>query len=226
MLGGAKYDVKVEVPALQISKQITFGQYKKYLEAIEKDSSKAFYKTQLPDSNMHLPEVYKAYISGNKFDDFTVVGIRWETVMNYCKWLTLKENETSPKCYYRLALTSEWLSAYKHLQTLSKNHDFNKNFSDWLISTQDETSQTDWKTMFAFDLTYFHKPNEPLSLKRKQIIGNSYHFSRKNLADYHQYSYYASEGYAHVGFRIVCVNISDKPDDLAEDVFKFWGLKL
>ncbi|MES2555269.1 MAG: SUMF1/EgtB/PvdO family nonheme iron enzyme [Bacteroidota bacterium] len=200
-----------EIPAFEISKQVTFREYKQYLAAVRKDSSEQYYRTQLPDSSIAKRADWETYISNKIYDDYPVLGISWENAMNYCKWKTLKENKSKTDILfiYRLPKCSEWLAAKHYLETNELESDFSKNYSDWLLGTKDESfwdlGNNSWR-QWPYDYTYFHKTDDPIVMKRKLVIGDSYRYQLENQADSF-FSYYATEGYRQVAFRIVKENV-------------------
>lgn len=229
--GKAPTSMKLEMDSFEISTQITYGQYKGYLNAIKKDSSAKFYLSQLPDTSICLPENYKAYVSGNTYDDFPVVGISWEAAMNYCRWITATNNKGSITFICRLPCESEWLAAYNYLNSTSVKNDFNRNYSDWLLNAHDE----DWRyPTNSFNYVYLADKKEPNVLKRKDFIGDSYLFKYENLADYAETFGYEDHGYRQVGFRVVKepVNTTSTIDangkqqpSIDLQILKSWGLK-
>lgn len=225
---------KQDVTAFEISKQVTFREYKQYLKAVQKDSSERYYRTQLPDSSIAKRADWEKYISDAIYDDYPVLGISWENAMNYCKWKTLKENKGNKEILfiYRLPKCSEWLAAKHYLETNELESDFSKNYSDWLLGTKDESlfdrgsgSARRW----PYDYTYFHKADDPLVMKRKLVIGDSYRYQLENQADSF-FSYYGNEGYRQVGFRMVKEYVSREDDgeiiygNIAFKILDYWKL--
>jgi len=229
----------LEMDAFQISSLITFGEYKEYLEVIKRDSSSKFYFSQIPDSGMCLPENYKEYVSGDKYDNFPVMGVRWDAAMNYCRWKTMQNNKDSIKYIYRLPSESEWLTAYNYLSESSVKHDLSQNYSDWLLNAFDEDSPNFMNTTNSnhwnsFDYIYLAKNNEPHILHRKCVIGDSYLFKMENLADYSDIPYYSYQGYRQIGFRVLKemvdkVNLVNKKGNqqtsIDLQILTSWGLK-
>ncbi len=130
--------MKLDMDSFEMSKLVTYGEYKEYLNVIKKDSSVKFYLSQMPDTLMCLPDVYKEYTTGNKYDDYPVMGIRWEAAMNYCRWKTIQGKKDSIEYIYRLPCKSEWLDAYNYMVNASIKSDMNQNYSDWLLNAFDE----------------------------------------------------------------------------------------
>lgn len=218
----------------QISELVTFKDYKYYLKEIKKDSSDHYYQTQLPDSNIGSTAVRDQYLTSAEYDDFPVLGISWDNAMNYCKWKTLMENKDSIEFIYRLPDYSEWLAAYSYLAESKIRHDLNKNYSDWLLNSKDEsffdftnTTENEWAAFYI----YFHKKDDPRVLKRKLVIGDSYLYHQDKLINYQAFSYYSFEGYRQVSFRYVkepvnqFEDLSSKSESRAARVLAYWGLK-
>jgi hypothetical protein len=220
-----KINFTMKIDSLDISKQITLGQYKEYLNAIKKDSSYSFYLTQLPDSNITTKENYTKYITDKKYDNFPAAGISWEAAMNFCKWKTLNENKSGKINYiYRLPKLSEWLDAHSYLENNKYESDFNRNYSDWTMNTYYEgsfTSKAD--SSFSYDVFYLPKPTDRPRVKRVRIIGDSYLYQRENLI-HHSGSFYTFNGYRQVAFRMVKEDIHDKKP-LADKVITYWDLQ-
>lgn len=222
------------IKAFQISGQVTFKEYKDYLTSVKKDSSEKFYLTQLPDTTIGSAEVYKKYISSADYDNFPVLGISWDNAMNFCKWKTRKENKGSIQFIYRLPNCSEWLAAYSYLSENKIKNDFNKNYSDWLINSKDESvydfANNISPKQFIYDWLYFHTSKDPAVLKRKQVIGNSYLYQQEHILLY-SFSFYANEGYRQISFRYVKETVSESPEtyqngkSIAKSLIEHWGLK-
>jgi Sulfatase-modifying factor enzyme 1 len=223
----------------EISKFITYGQYKEYLAAIKKDSTRKFYLSQMPDTTMCLRVTYENYVTGNKYDNNPVMGIAWGAAMNYCKWKTIQNNSNVIKYIYRLACESEWLAAYYYLTNASMSNDFNQNYSDWLLNSFDEDAvetidiknKNHWNN---FDYIYLSVEKDPNVLKRKCAIGDSYLYKLESLSNYSEIGYYSYQGYRQVGFRYVreivdTVKLTDKYGEKMPSVdsklLQNWGLK-
>lgn len=214
---------EMSMKAFEISDQITFGEYKKYLSAIKKDSSATFFYKQLPDSSIATPEIYKQYVTGNTYDKYPVLGISWENALNYCKWKTLQDNRgDSISFIYRLPICSEWLAANDYLNKKKNKNDFNKNYADWLMSSKFEGSYGK-DSSFFYD-TYFSLTSRKSDahIDRRFVIGNSYLLEKEKLYDYYKYNYFQSVGYRQIGFRIIKVKYSTAYSYKA--ILKFWGL--
>ncbi len=194
------------VAAFQISKQVSYREYKVYLSEIRRDSSELFYLLQLPDTNIGNPVVRKKYLTSNAYDDFPVLGISWESAMNFCKWKTLNENKDSIRFIYRLPKCSEWLAANHYLTKNKINNDFNKNYADWLINEKIDAFyvfKSNLPPFFPYDMVFFHNKKTSNVLKRKDAIGNSYFYNRTTFLDQILESNYAHIGYKYIAFRYV-----------------------
>jgi len=205
LIGDTVSDQQYEVPSFEISKQVTFREYKEYLKAIRKDSSDHYYRSQLPDSTIAKRADWEKYITDKIYDDYPVLGISWDNAMNYCKWKTLKENKKVLRFIYRLPNSSEWIAAKHYLETNDLESDFSKNYSDWLLGTKDESLlyvRDGTLSRWWYDYMYLHKPDDPMAIKRKLVIGDSYRFQPERQTDCF-FSYYSTQGYRQIGFRLV-----------------------
>lgn len=215
-------DFSKEVKEFEISSFVTYKEYKEYLQSIKSDSSENFYQTQLPDKNIAPPEIRNIYLTSNEYDNYPVLGISWDNAMNFCKWKSLKDNSKEINFIYRLPYASEWLSAYSFLTSNKINNDLNKKYSDWLLNSKDESHYDftgESKKRFLYDYIILHRKEDPQALKRKFVIGKSYLFQLEELKDYYSFSYYATEGYRQISFRLIKVPAE-------ENVFllKYWGI--
>jgi hypothetical protein len=215
------------IKAFEISQQVSYKEYKVYLNEIKKDSSLSYYKSQLPDKRIGSAEIYNEYLTSNKYDNYPVLGISWDNAMNYCKWKTIKDNKDSIRFVYRLPHCSEWLAANYHLNTNKIKNDFNENYADWLINTFDESNYyvEDYVTNdFKFDYMYFHKPKDQKALKRKLVIGNSFLYQQEYpLAN--NFSFYATDGYKHISFRYVKEYIRKSEHNTSSRLIEHWKIK-
>lgn len=201
--GFADADVKINVNSFSVSKQVTLKQYKEFLSEMKKNSSEEYYLSLLPDSSFTTKELYEKYFNSTLYDEFPVVGVSWENALNYCKWLTLKENKNELKYIYRLPNLYEWLWAKEYLSSIAES-DFDKLYSDWLMDAKDESHFTDEESRaFSLSYYYFHEKNDPPVLKRKKTIGASFQYQFSSLLSYTFLSFYADHGYRNIGFRIV-----------------------
>ncbi|MBL7890732.1 MAG: SUMF1/EgtB/PvdO family nonheme iron enzyme [Bacteroidia bacterium] len=233
MIGNENKKSIQTIKEFEISKQVTLKEYKEYLAAIKKDSSEAFYRTQLPDTSIGTKAVREKYLNEKQYEDFPVLGISWDNAMNYCKWKTIKENKDSIRIIYRLPHCSEWLSAHYYLENTKQKHDLNKNYSDWTLATYDESfflfNKANEPINFFFDHFYFHSSNDARVLKRKRVMGNNFFYQQdKKFMDFA--SFYANDGYKYIGFRCVKEQVKSVPKELNDkslstSLLNYWGIK-
>jgi hypothetical protein len=195
-----------EIKEFQISEFVTLAEYKAFLTSIKKDSSETYYLKMLPDSAIALTtEIYTAYLSKKKYEKYPVLGVKWDSAIEFCKWKSNK-NVNSSEFYYSLPNASEWLAAYTYLSKNGKENDFNKKYSDMTLSSYDESAYFYYKskdqTLNRFNYSYNHHPDDPPSLKRKRIAGSSYVFEMNTFFN-NTFYIYSYEGYRYVSFRIV-----------------------
>jgi len=234
VLGIEPKDKDQTVKEFQISKFVTYLEYKEYLNAIKLDSTEIYFQTQLPDSNIGIPNIRSKYITSVEYDKYPVLGISWDNAMNFCKWKTLKENKDSIEFIYRLPTLYEWVAAYNYLLKYKIDNDFNINYSDWLLNSKDESvyfHKNDIDNSFFSKYIYLHKISDHRALKRKFVIGNSYLYQIEKLFDYYFFNFYSDEGYRQISFRYIkepivsseIVNKSGK--SLAENILDYWNIK-
>jgi len=205
----SKKNYKQTIHTFEITKQILLKEYNRYLADIKKNTTTQFYKSQLPDTSLISKKSTTKYLRNIELQDEPIVGVSWESAINFCKWKTLKENKTGEiKFIYRLPYCSEWLFSQYFLQNSGIENDFNKKYSDWLLNTKDE-SNFSLLGNFSIDYTYFALENDLPVLKRKVIIGNSFLFNQPRFFDYFLYSYYSFSGYPQTGFRCIKIYLND-----------------
>lgn len=194
------------IEGFEISNFVTYFEYKKYLFAIKRDSSTAYYHSQLPDSNISQDvKIYLEYLNTSKYDQYPVLGISWNNAMNYCTWKNRMENiSDTAEGAYRLPNTSEWISAYFYFEKQNIKHDLNNKYTDWLLSAYSESAHEFGSDAIYFGLNYVYHAteNDRPVYHRKRFIGNSYLYDQENLLEISGYGYDYT-GYRHVGFRIV-----------------------
>lgn len=220
---------KLSIDSFEISSQVTFRQYKLYLESVKKDSANTFYLSQLPDSNITSKKNYSIYISNKKYDDFPVAGISWEAAMNYCKWRTLQENKGIDfKYIYRLPELGEWLAAYNYLMNSGSENDFSKNYSDWTITDYYEVGTFVGKGLsFGFYALNLPKKGNYRNNPRMVIIGDSYLFQKEKLGQFF-FAHYVFNGYREVGFRLIKEQLKEsKNSDLfLKNIWTYWDINV
>ena len=213
----------IDVPSFKISNQITLRQYKQYLSSIEKDSSYVFYLSQLPKIERQI-NLTKNYLMSKELNNEPVIGVSMDNACNFAKWYTATQNKE--KLVYRLPTLSEWISMNEQ-----KNTSSNSILLDWTLNAFDES-------VFFFGTIgngyfYQHKKDDSKSFKRKCVIGKSFRISLADPVKISlKYSYYADEGYADVGFRLIEVSKSDNfqkyssPDEISKDNLKQNSIEL
>ncbi|HAN77350.1 MAG TPA: hypothetical protein DCQ31_06030 [Bacteroidales bacterium] len=217
----SKTNYNQTIKTFEISKFITLKEYNEFLQYIKKRTTRKFYVSQLPDTSIISEKEIKKYLRNKGFQDKPIVGISWESAMNFCKWKTQKENLTSDiKFIYRLPNFSEWLFSQYFLKNSSLENDFNKNYSDWLINAKDDS--------YYFDIYYDALESDPPALKRKVAIGNSFLFKQPTFGDYFNFSYYSFNGYPQIGFRYVKVHLNDSifanKYSIENSILKSWNI--
>lgn len=204
---GIKSDTSIHnLSSFKISKQIRLKEYKQYLSSIEKDSSYAFYLSQLPKIERQ-EQLTKNYLNSSDFDNEPVIGISMDNACNFARWYTNTQNKDNVN--YRLPTIFEWISMNEERKPSSKDI-----LLDWTLNAYDESVYEFFKPgEFPVGYFYMHKKYDPKVMKRKCVIGQSFRIS---LADpvkiSSTYPCFADEGYADVGFRLVEVSRSDYLD--------------
>lgn len=185
------------VGGFEYSNLITLEQFEVYLDAILTDSIESFFHAQKP---IPAPDIgtQHFYLSDPQFKDHPVVGVTWTAAMNYIDWLAVND----PQHNYGLPLGSQWaaLTLLDRANELEEpHHDL---YAEWLRNSFNESvfmfTNSGWP-----DITYNASTDDPPALKRKRIVGNSYHaFYYDELRMWSRYGYQDS-GYADVSFRVI-----------------------
>lgn len=71
--------------------EVTNFQWKEFLYAISKDSGEATARKYLP--HFKLGELWQRYFFDTLYDNYPIVGIRWEQVQTYCRWRSAQINQ-------------------------------------------------------------------------------------------------------------------------------------
>lgn len=198
----------ITIDSFSITAQVTLGEYKAYLAEMKGDSGEAYYRKLLPDSAMCVPESYIKYMNTPSYEAFPVCGVSWVNAVRYCEWKTAKNNpKDSIRMVYRLPVISEWMAAYRHLTTGKIPNELNRNYSDWMMEAFDESvydfmaGQTG--SFEGHSYVYPDRADDVPVLRRKRIMGNSFHFQHARLADCMSHYAYSYEGYSYISFRMV-----------------------
>lgn len=199
------------VEEFEVSDFVSLKDYKSYLKSIKKDSSKTFYLSQLPDSNiLRDKRDYRKYLKYKKYEKHPAVGISWENAINYCKWKNIQDNSTKNNEFiYRVPELKEWYIAYRYLDVRNLHSDFNYKYSEWLINEYYENmfrfmeyiaeSPVKYDTSFNYENTDFDYYSR---ISRKLVVGNSFLSQGTNYNLLHRV-FYANQGYRYVAFRII-----------------------
>lgn len=206
---GASVSVKSFSPKIQsvkiedfiITPFVTVGEYKTYLKAVKKDSSAAFYKSQLPQSMVINEELVSELLADTKLQNQPMPGISWQAAKNYCHWLSKKESTT-------IAYDLPWLS---ELLAFEQQYPSDKTsiLSSWTLNSIDESLKEVGK---VFDYqNKIDEHNTSRALKRRVIYGESYHQKfRYESKDYNVPYEYQDSCSRFVGFRMV-QRLADEP---------------
>ena len=227
LIGDTSKTQNDSIEAFEMSDFVRFKDYKLYLKSIKKDSSKAFYVSQLPDSSILRDErEYRKYLKDKRYDDHPVVGVSWENAMNYCKWKTIEDNSSKEFDFiYRLPKWLEWFAASKYLERQGIANDLDYKYSDWVMENY-------FVNMFwnAPNLTILF-PNEadmqpPYPwVMQKIVVGNSFLFQRKSKTFFLR-TFYSNQGYRHIAFRLVKKHVDASNEKSLENrVIEFWNSK-
>lgn len=229
------HDIKINVKKFELSEdQVSLKSYKIFLASVKKDSGEVVYQSLLPDTNIGPKDVRDEYFNSGKYDNYPVVGISWENALQYCKWMTLKNNPDSIQVIYRLPNLYEYYSAYTHLQSSAINNSLNNLYADWLMDAKDESYyfyKTDQSTEISFSFYYFHSKGDMPAQKRKMVMGKSFLHSFNEFYEYTLLSFYADHGYRHIGFRMVkdtnpvSFLLDEKNGGYENPLLKYWKLK-
>lgn len=224
-----EHDIKIKVPAFEMSRQVTLKEYKVFLLEMKKDSGNKVYQSLLPDTSIANLKVREEYFHSGKYDDFPVVGISWDNALRYCYWMTKKNNHDSLKTIYRLPNLYEYYSAFIYLQSSAIDNDLNQTYADWLMDAKDE-SMLEFQEDVSLAYYYFHLLSDPPALKRKVVIGKSFLHFFNSFSDYIKLSYYADHGYREVGFRYIVEKdsnaflLDETKEKYENPLLKFWNV--
>ncbi len=214
----------VTINEFEVSTFITFKEYKLFMAEMKNILPEIQYLSLLPDSNMINSSIYQKYINSSEYDNMPVVGISWDNAMKYCKWLTFKNNDKENiKYIFRLPTLPEYLTAYNHLMRSNTNIDFNKTFADWLLNANDNFTNYNYMEYGDkyFNYYYFHQANDLQILKTKMVFGNNFIYKRNQIKQNNELIYYANEGYKHIAFRIVKVDLLKSRNSENQIVLKY-----
>ena len=113
--GSTTKEFKVSIDPFWINQtEVTVKQYNEYLLSVKKDSAALFYETALPNSGK---APFKDYFVNKQYSDFPAVGVSLQQAVNFCRWMTNKENQKlkskgKPPVYdFRIPSEAEWVYA-------------------------------------------------------------------------------------------------------------------
>ncbi len=192
-------EFRTPVKAFSISNLVTVAEFKTYLLAVEKDSSKVFYENQLPKLSKKPMELLTAILNDPKLQNEPMPGVSWTVARNYCRWLTAKSEKEGLSYSFELPRFSE-MSAFENVYKP-------KNFllETWLLNAYDE-SMIEFSDVKRPE--YFYDAElglkDPPAMKRKIVYGGSYHMNFKPNGSYPRSMYeYQDSSSAFIGFRVV-----------------------
>ena len=212
-----KTDTIIEQNAFEVTQLITIGEYKEFLTflAQEYDENKAI--SYFPDSSICFAVVdYTTYLSDTIYEKYPVLGVSWENAMSYCIWRSRKDDLMQQGFYYQLPDFTEYAAIRKKDSLSPELNLIREDYSEWSMNSKDEPSLGFTVTrkfkLYYLSYIYLGEKEDPLALKRKEILGNNFHFKRKNLFINDFRSYYQNKGYHYVGFRLIKKEIPNEAD--------------
>ena len=183
----------IEEGNFSISELITVRDFNLYLTAVKRDSSKNFFLQQIPHSAQMSTELVQELLADETIQDQPMPGISWTVAKNYCRWLNVVMKDIYEDVIYDLPTVTEYMSYQQYYQPESCA------LSCWTLNTKDE-SVFNHPEEFGVNYIYDASADDPPALKRKIIVGGSFHIN--NNASSRQYEYQDSSS-RFVGFRVV-----------------------
>ena len=212
-----KTDTIIEQNAFEATQLITLGEYKEFLTFLAQkyDDNKAI--SYFPDSSICFAVAdYTAYLSDTIYEKYPVLGVSWENAMSYCIWCSQKDDIMQQGFYYQLPDFTEYAAIRKKDSLSPELNLIREDYSEWSMVSKDE-SLLEFAVIRKFNLkflNYIHleEENGHPAMRRKEILGNNFHFKRKNLFFNDFRSYYQNKGYHYVGFRMIKKEIPNETD--------------
>lgn len=187
-------DTKVQ--SFSISNLITVKEFKEYLQAIKKDSSTMFYKSQLPASGTMSKTLINDILSNPDLQNKPMPGVSWTAARNYCTWLNRIAASKGLSYEYDLPLVSE-LIAFNNLYCISDQNEL----ETWTLNFYVESIK---ELPNFMNYQYNAIQSDPPAMKRKVIFGGSYHMNYRANNDHRIFQYeYQDSSSRFIGFRIV-----------------------
>ena len=113
--GSTNKEFKVTIDPYWMSQtEVSVKQYYEYLNSVKKDSTSQFYETAKPNFSK---APFKDYFVDKKYLEFPIVGVSLQQAVNFCIWMTNKENQKlrskgkPPVQNYRIPSEVEWIYA-------------------------------------------------------------------------------------------------------------------
>jgi len=177
------------------------------------------YKAALPDKNL---APYDGSFESKEYKKFPIVGVNLEQAQNYCRWLTMLENEKLKKkgkpsvADYRLPSEVEWVYASfggldpnkieKPAITALSEVVVEKTNEFGLIDMYDNVSE--WTWTYFDPVVYLNNLQNYPTEKMDQIVvkGNNY----KDSAKSGKLILNGNKSYDYVGFRWVRTYLGDQ----------------
>ncbi len=218
ILSSLEKDTIIEEKSFKVSPLITLGAYKEFLTFLATEYGENKVVSYLPDSNICLAlEDYIAYLTDTIYEKHPVLGISWENAMSYCIWRSRKD-QLEEGFYYLLPNFSEYAAIRKEDSLNPDLNLINEDYSEWSLITKDE-SILDFAELLIKDkgiaflnYYYFAETSDPPAMKRKVILGNNFHFKRRDVFLNDYYSHYQNKGYHYVSFRLVKKELNKKEE--------------
>jgi len=200
--------------------EVRVEEYKKYLEAVKRDSSQQVYEAALPDKDK---APFEDYFVSEEYFGYPMVGISLLKAQNYCKWVTNVENlrlekkGLPPVADVRIPTEVEWIYA----SFGGKNPDeVEKPEISELSAPTKRTPVNGWNLMNMFDNvsewtftsfdpeTYMTQlQNDPgKTLENIIVKGNNY----KNSMVKDKLILNGNDTFDYVGFRCIRTYLGDK----------------
>lgn len=207
-------DTVVKQSLFQTSQLITLRQYKQFLAFLKTEYNEGKANQYLPDSSItNTLEDYNKYLRDTVYEKYPVLGISWENAVAYCIWKTREDQLENENLYYRLPNFTEYAAIRKYDSIHPKENLVKEDYSEWSIVSKDESMYSFSKASLIrlsslLNYVYFAESEDPPSMKRKNVVGNNFHFKRNNLFFNEWYSMYQDKGYPFVGIRIVVADIN------------------
>lgn len=204
--GKSKFN-ETKVQSFCISNFITVKEFNIYLQAIEKDSTVIFYKSQFPTSRFFDEKMVKNILTDPVLQNEPMPGVSWTVARNYCLWLTAKSKSSGQNYEYDLPSVAEMI-AFNNLYGKGTSN----KLETWTLNCFDESMSEFSKSL---NYQYEAKKSDPPAMKRKVFFGGSYHMNYTPNDSYREFQYeYQDSSSRYIGFRVVKKNYKSICDTL------------